>query len=579
MKLGDLFIKLGLKSSEFDRGINKAKSGTSSLMGVVKKLGGVMAAAFSIRAMVNFFTTSVKLANEQIAVENELASALRSNGKDVDINMRRYKRFASQMQSMTTIGDETTLSLIRLAETMQSKAPEEAARMAIGLSKALKMDLQTATRAAVLAQNGNTTALQRQIPALREATTEAGRLAAIQKTVTVGMRIAADEANTVAGKWAQVKNAWGDVREEIGNVIANNDDLVISLEKLKTEIELLPDYAKLAQRSFSWIFGSTVKRSIREAEKEFDEFVNTVVSGIDNINDTDDRPIIEKIKTIADLRSEIKAWKDEQEALAITEKAASLAISQRIKKNEELIRSLTELIEVSKDVRAENRAVGAIAPAIQFTGKLTAREGQFGRNSGAFMRDMPAIDTKQLADMTSYMDRMREAAAQMQYDMLEDWRNFNQNLGYLIEDFAIDIVDNFGAAMGELLATGEFPSDFGKNILSSIGRFISTLGKMLIALGVGSEAFKQLLGSGFLSGGIGAIAAGAALVAIGGGISSYARSRASGGSSGGVGPAMYNQQFNFAGQATKPAQDRIYLKGDTLWIAQQRNEFKRAAIG
>ena len=138
MKLGDLFIKLGLKSQEFEQGINKAKGGMSGLMTVAKSVGEVLAAAFSVQAMVQFFTTSVKLANEQIAIETELEAALKANGKEVDINMRRYKRFASEMQSITTVGDETTLSLIRLAESMQSKAPTEAARMAIGLSKALK---------------------------------------------------------------------------------------------------------------------------------------------------------------------------------------------------------------------------------------------------------------------------------------------------------------------------------------------------------------------------------------------------------------------------------------------------------
>ena len=91
MKLGDLFIKLGLKSQEFEQGINKAKDGMSGLMTVAKSVGGVLASAFSVQAMVNFFTTSVKLANEQIAVENELAAALNGPGADVGVAVRNIE--------------------------------------------------------------------------------------------------------------------------------------------------------------------------------------------------------------------------------------------------------------------------------------------------------------------------------------------------------------------------------------------------------------------------------------------------------------------------------------------------------
>jgi hypothetical protein len=682
MKLGDLFIKLGLKSEEFNQGVNKAKGGLSGFGTLAKSIGGMLVAAFSVRSMVNFFTTSVKLASEQIAVENRLAAALRANGKEVEGNMEKYKRFASALQRVTTVGDETTLGLIQLAVTMQSKAPDEAAKMAIGLSKALNVDLQTAVRMAVMAQNGHTDALRRQIPALRTATTDAEKMAAVQQTVATGMAIAADEANTAAGKFAQLKNAWGDLKEVIGSGILSSESIKQDLDDWTTLItiwqsdhisgwqkflssvskkvmdsnaEILKSYQELGpdieatlavQRGYMVAMGETeADRKLAESLKKIKENQNKAKESTEDITEA----TVNYGRTITEIEKEITDLKDTLKGYGEFQTGEIQSTLRQIEANEKLLKSLTEL----KKAREENRAVGAIQPGKQFEGTLTARKGQYGRTENAFMQDIPGIDpsvveeirkyedaikavkieienltfslstytdaqaadkqatlaqiaaneklisnledlkeakksqlspldTSQLDDMTAYMQANIDKAKAMNDELLSNFTRFKEDFAMLVADFGVDVIDQFGSAIGELVATGDFPADFGKNILASIGQFISTLGKMLIGLGIASEAFQALLKSAFTSApaAIAAIAAGAALVAMGGAISSYARSRASGGASGGGGGAqgMYNQQMGIATQPTI-SKTQLFLKGDDFYISQTRNEFKRGLIG
>ena len=109
-------------------------------------------------------------------------------------------------------------------------------------------------------------------------------------------------------------------------------------------------------------------------------------------------------------------------------------------------------------------------------------------------------------------------------------------MAYAVADFGVNVVEEFGQSIGEMIASGNFDfKDFGKSILAGIGGFISQLGKMLIGLGIASEAFQALLKSAFtnpVSAGL-AIAAGAALVLLGGAIQGAAKAGPSGSSSSG----------------------------------------------
>jgi hypothetical protein len=73
--------------------------------------------------------------------------------------------------------------------------------------------------------------LQRYIPALRQATTEAEKAQLVNDFLTKGYAQQKDQLNTVAGQWGALKGRIGDVWEEIGAAIAQNDSLMETLKR------------------------------------------------------------------------------------------------------------------------------------------------------------------------------------------------------------------------------------------------------------------------------------------------------------------------------------------------------------
>ena len=137
--------------------------------------------------------------------------------------------------------------------------------------------------------------------------------------------------------------------------------------------------------------------------------------------------------------------------------------------------------------------------------------------------DMPSttLDTTGLADMTGFLQKQTDYMNNVLADSLANFNQFKENMAYAVSDFGVEVVEQFGMAMGEFFTSGQFPENFGNDVLRILGKFISNIGKMLITLGVASQAFQALIDSAFTNpvSAIAAIAAGVALVAIGGAIS------------------------------------------------------------
>ncbi|MFO8022492.1 MAG: hypothetical protein R6U65_08495 [Perlabentimonas sp.] len=214
--VGRLKAKLGLDSSKYEKGLKGAKKKTSTFASGLKKLGALAAGAFAVKKIVDFGKAVINAADKQIQAEQKLKTAIEANGKSVDATFKSHARFASQLQKETTVGDETTLMLLQMAESMSSDAPQQAAKGAIALSKAYGMNLQAALKGVTRAQQGDYQMLQRYIPAIKTAGTEAEKHAEFQKALANGYEVAKTEAKSGLGPLTQLQNAWGDIQEKIG---------------------------------------------------------------------------------------------------------------------------------------------------------------------------------------------------------------------------------------------------------------------------------------------------------------------------------------------------------------------------
>ena len=182
---------------------------------------------------------AVRAYAKQERAENDLATALRATGQEVDANMRRFKELAAGIQKVTTYADEDILSFQAYATHLGVTADklDETTRTALGLSKALGMDLQTSMRYTALALQGEFTMLQRYIPELRATESATEKLAIVMRKGAQGFQAAQADTKTLAGGLAQLKNTLGDTAEKIGEAF---------LPELKAATEQMQKFAESA---------------------------------------------------------------------------------------------------------------------------------------------------------------------------------------------------------------------------------------------------------------------------------------------------------------------------------------------
>lgn len=176
----------------------------------------------------------------QEKAEKSAEAALRAYGDEIENNLANIKRFAAAIQDETGIGDENLISRAARLRLLGVEADqlEAATKATIALGKA-GMDEEQAMKAVALAMEGDFMQLQRYLPALKTATSEAEKVAAVNEFLTRGYAAQKDELNTVAGRWKELKDRMGDAWEEVGKAIAQNDTLSGALAKASEKVKAL----------------------------------------------------------------------------------------------------------------------------------------------------------------------------------------------------------------------------------------------------------------------------------------------------------------------------------------------------
>ena len=136
----------------------------------------------------------------------------------------QLQKSAADIQKVTTTGDEQTIALQNQAGSMgiAVNKVDEATRGAIGLSQSFEkagLGQETALKGIALAYQGNFEQLQRYIPSLRKAETEAEKMAILQEEMAKGFDLATAAALDSGGQMQQLENTYGDLQEQIGELL------------------------------------------------------------------------------------------------------------------------------------------------------------------------------------------------------------------------------------------------------------------------------------------------------------------------------------------------------------------------
>jgi hypothetical protein len=147
---------------------------------------------------------------------------------------------AAAIQDETGVSDESTIAGMAKIKMLgvQTERLGEAARAVIAL-KSVGLEEAAAQKAVAMAMQGNYDMLNRYVPALRNATSEAEKAQIVNDLFARGYEQQKDLLNTTAGSWEALKGRIGDAWEEVGRAIEQNGLLTGAIQKVSDKVKEL----------------------------------------------------------------------------------------------------------------------------------------------------------------------------------------------------------------------------------------------------------------------------------------------------------------------------------------------------
>ena len=271
MKKKDVTIKFKSDTKEAESGINKLTSDINKLAkGNKESFSGVDRLGKSVKGLVKSFApatlaigatvAAVKKVNEVIKETTTLYKAQANAEKQLEVaannnpyldssSVAQLKSYASQLQSISTIGDETLLPMMaQLAAAGRTQAEIQGIMSAaLDVSASGMMSLDSAVTALNKTYSGTAGQLGNQISQLKSLTKEelaSGKAVEIVAEKFKGM---AEETAKATGTSEQLKNAISDYKEEIGASFEKN---LAPMRKFFTELISGWASAKKAKREY-----------------------------------------------------------------------------------------------------------------------------------------------------------------------------------------------------------------------------------------------------------------------------------------------------------------------------------------
>ena len=114
MNAFDVWASLKLNTKEFDNGLSTAKSNaetsSSGMASSFKKIGSVIAVAFSVAKIVSFGKECLDAYGVQAEQEKKLEVVMKQRMGATDKGIQSVKDYASQLQKIGVVGDEVQLA-------------------------------------------------------------------------------------------------------------------------------------------------------------------------------------------------------------------------------------------------------------------------------------------------------------------------------------------------------------------------------------------------------------------------------------------------------------------------------------
>lgn len=519
--------KAGQKSaSQFAKEFNK-KAG-DSITDFTKsfvKLGSVATGVATAFGTI-FGAKAVQAASFQEEAITRLNRALQQSGDFSQQASQDLQNYAASLQNVTEFGDETIINQIALAKSFgatneQAKLVVEAAT---GMSKALGIDLESATRNAAKTLGGYAGELGETIPQLKAFTQEQLQAGAGVELLNQRFAEQGKNLNNFSFFTSQLSNTFGDLLESIGAVITQSPVILKGLRALT----------------------NFFKESIADVSA-YVENINLITDAIIPLSKFGDSIItfvISPLELLGNIFSTVQASLNTFVAGVVAGfgklGGAAARIIELFGGEGETTRALRDFSETSGQVFSENanNAVDSFNKILDFplAEQLAMKNEQFRfkmQEMNLMIQEEAAINQQALNDSIlnqndTLQQGLNESLSKQQAALAQQQKQVNSIVNQGIARSISGGIQN----ITQSLIDGENAfANFGNFILNTFGDLAIQLGQFFIAQGIAVEALKAIDGTG-------AIAAGAGLIALGTIIKSFASSNksSSGGSAGVAAP-------------------------------------------
>lgn len=200
------------------KGIKSAESNMGSLGGVAKKLGGVLAGAFAVGAIVSFGKATFEAFKESEAAMARFNTTMKTMGTAGEKARDQLLKTADAALKLAFDDEEAAESLAKLFQrTGDVTEATKLNAIAMDLARAKQISLTDATNLLGQVMSGNGRVLKQYGIELDETKTPLQAIDELQKKVAGS---AEAYANTTAGSVEKLSLAWGNLKENIGGVVA-----------------------------------------------------------------------------------------------------------------------------------------------------------------------------------------------------------------------------------------------------------------------------------------------------------------------------------------------------------------------
>lgn len=587
--IGSIFVRLGLKSDEFSKGIKQSEGQLSSFKGVVGKIGGAIAGAFAVNKIVQFTKEAYKLAGQAQGVYNafsrlnrpgllnDLKEATRGTTDELKLMQTAVQanNFKIPLDQLATYLKFATNRAIETGESVDYLV--QSIILGIGRKSPLILD------------NLGISASE-----LREELAKTGDMGkAVGNIINKSMSEAGDAIETSAVKVQRLSAAWKDLKTAYGNSawvknIADSivDNLTVAINSISSifksnaQIWYETDIKMGANLGKRWLqIYEKYKKATGSLKDDYSEYLDLLKKGfssspqtntdsIRQLNSDTINGIKAQIAALEELRaeeanpakraaytSEIESLKKRLELMTSTNtvvKGSIDYINQQIEAQEKLYNS-TNIQSVRDMAAAKKEELEAAKALLEITekdkqkrdealkGDIASGYSTQGMGGSFWLKRVEEKNKleKNLAsysfDPTLYKDKIQQ--------FKEQAAEVDQVANSIHQTITNTMVSSFQALADGLAGISDMNAGQAiASLLKPLADMAITAGTIIMTTGKAIESLKAAL-SGFF--GVGAIAAGAILVGIG--VAARAGLSAIASSGGSSGSSSYSPNTSFSG--------------------------------